>query len=57
MAVRREANDSASLEVRRVKDQIREATGIKSPNLSLDQLVREVAKEGFHVVVSCVRLK
>lgn len=57
MAVRREANDTGSLVVRHVKEQIAEATGITSPSLSLDHLVRKAAKEGFHVVVSCVRLK
>jgi len=53
---RRPANDSASIQVRKVKEQILSGTGLKAPNLSLDQLVRLADKEGFTVVVSCVRI-
>lgn len=56
MSVRRQANDSASHQVRRAKEQILSSTGIHAPNLTLDQLVRLADKNGFHVVISCVRI-
>jgi len=40
-----------------VKRQIGIDTGIESPNLSIDQLVRLAAKDGFKVIISCVKVK